>query len=154
MPLIAGMLIECLLISGLLVIATALIHFIGLAWLSAFLRRSGHSPATITSVVLQGLSILFVVLMLFALHAVEVLLFAIAYIMLGEFNGIEEALYFSASTFTTVGFGDLYLESEWRMLAAMESMNGFLLIGWSTAFLVSVTARIRLFEIDVDRLDG
>ncbi|MEO1476826.1 MAG: potassium channel family protein [Pseudomonadota bacterium] len=147
------MLLESLIISGLLVVATSTVHFVGLAWLSAFLRRGGNTPATLTSVVLQGLSILFVVLTLFALHAVEVLLFACIYILLGEFSGLEEALYFSASTFTTVGFGDLYLESEWRMLAAMESMNGFLLIGWSTAFLVSVTARIRSFEIDIERLD-
>ena len=147
------MLLQCLLLSGALVVATSLIHFIGLAWLSAFLRRGGHAPASLTSVLLQAMSILFVVLMLFSLHAVEVLLFAGVYMMLGEFSGIEEALYFSASTFTTVGFGDLYLESPWRMLAAMESMNGFLLIGWSTAFLVSVTAKVRSFELDIDRLD-
>ena len=68
---------------------------------------------------------------------------------IGEFDAIEPALYFSTSTFTTVGFGDLVLAEDWRMLAAAESANGFLLIGWSTAFLVAVTARVRIFEAEI-----
>ncbi|MEM6411386.1 MAG: potassium channel family protein [Pseudomonadota bacterium] len=106
-----------------------------------------------TSVVLQGLAILFIVLMLFVLHSAEVWVYACAYQILGEFSSFEDALYFSATTFSTVGYGDLIISSEWRLLAALESMNGFLLIGWSTAFLVSVTAKVRSFEIDVEQLD-
>ncbi|MEM7664025.1 MAG: potassium channel family protein [Pseudomonadota bacterium] len=147
------MLLENLLISSGLVVITSMIHFLGLTWLSSFLRESGHAPSNLTSVVLQGLSILFVVLMLFALHSAEVWLYACAYLILGEFNNLVDAVYFSASTFTTVGYGDLLVGPDWRLLAALESMNGFLLIGWSTAFLVSVTARVRSFELDVDRLD-
>ncbi|MEO1406653.1 MAG: potassium channel family protein [Pseudomonadota bacterium] len=147
------MLLENLLISSGLVVITSMIHFLGLTWLSSFLRGSGRAPSNLTSVVLQGLSILFVVLMLFALHSAEVWLYACAYLILGEFNNLVDAVYFSASTFTTVGYGDLLVGPDWRLLAALESMNGFLLIGWSTAFLVSVTARVRSFELDVDRLD-
>ena len=40
------------------------------------------------------------------------------------------------------------------MLSAAESANGFLLIGWSTAFLVAVTGRLRVFEADIERLDA
>ena len=138
---------------SILVVATFTIHFLGLVFLSAMLRRGGHHPANLTTVIGQGVSILFIVLMLFILHSVEVGLYAIAYLAVGALDHIEEALYFSTTTFTTVGFGDLIMDPRWRMFAASESMNGFLLIGWSTAFLVSVTARVRAFEASVDSLD-
>ncbi|MEM9669155.1 MAG: ion channel [Pseudomonadota bacterium] len=147
------MLLENLLISGGLVILTSMVHFLGLTWLSSFMTSGDKPQNTVLSVTAQGLSILFVVLMLFVFHAFEVWIYACLYLFLGVFTEVEEALYFSASTFTTVGFGDLVLNSDWRMLAAWESMNGFLLIGWSTAFLVSVTSRVRAFEANVDRLD-
>ena len=45
------------------------------------------------------------------------------------------------------------IEGRWRILGALESFNGFLLIGWSTAFMVSVISRIRTMEMDwLDRL--
>jgi voltage-gated potassium channel Kch len=71
----------------------------------------------------------------------------------GELHQIETAVYFSTSTFTTVGFGDVILSHKWRMLGVAESMNGFLLISWSTAFLVSLTARVRAFEAKIEGRD-
>ncbi len=86
--------------------------------------------------------IIAVVLGLFALHTAEIWLYAIFYRLVGALITFEEALYFSTSTFTTVGFGDIVLDPSWRLLSAIESANGFLLIGWSTAFLVSITGRL------------
>jgi hypothetical protein len=47
-----------------------------------------------------------------------------------------------------VGYGDLTLSSAWRLLGAIEAANGLILIAWSTAFLMGVTARLRLLEHD------
>lgn len=136
-----------------MVVLTFTIHFVGLVGLSAFLRQRGVHPVNFQSVFAQGVSILFVVISLFALHSIQIWAYAFAYLGLGQFDGIETALYFSTSAFTTVGFGDVLLSDSWRMLGAAESANGFLLIGWSTAFLVAVTARVRAFEADIERLD-
>ncbi|WOR16160.1 ion channel [Hyphomonas sp. FCG-A18] len=145
------MLLENLLIAGLLVTITVVMHFMGLVALSWFLQRRWRKHAKrITSIVWQGSSVVITVLGLFALHSLQIWVYAIAYILLDEFQTIEQALYFSTSTFTTVGFGDLVLDERWRMLSAAESANGFLLIGWSTAFLVSLTSRVRAFEADVE----
>jgi len=145
------MLLENLLIAGLLVIITVTMHFIGLVGLSWFLqRRWREHRKRLTSMFWQGVSVVIIVVGLFGLHALQIWVYALAYILLGEFHTLEEALYFSTSTFTTVGFGDLVLDERWRMLSAAESANGFLLIGWSTAFLVSLTSRIRAFEADVE----
>ena len=58
----------------------------------------------------------------------------------------DDALYFSTATYTTLGTADLALPSAWRLVGAIESANGIILLGWSTAFFVSVINRIRLFE--------
>ena len=142
-----------LLVSGLMAVGTVIIHMLGLMVLMGFMRaRSDHLHPS-RSPFRQSVFILMVVLGLFLIHAIEMLAYAALYYGLGEFPTFEEALYFSVSTFTTLGMGDIYIESQWRLVAAIEGFNGFLLIGWSTAFLVTVIGRLRAIEFDwLDRL--
>lgn len=89
-----------------------------------------------------------VVLGLMAIHTVEVWLYAVAYLSLDALPDLETALYFSTSSFTTIGYGDVVLDRRWRLVAAIEGANGLLLFGWSTAFLISITSRVRALEHD------
>lgn len=146
------MLFVNLLLAGSLVALTFSVHFAGLVGLSWVMRRGYmRRPDRAAGVAWQGATIIGMVMGLFALHSIQIWIYALTYMAVGQFDALEPALYFATSTFTTVGFGDIVLPPEWRMLAAAESMNGFLLIGWSTAFLVSVTARVRFFEAEVER---
>jgi len=141
-----------LLVSSLIAIITVAIHMTGLVVLMAVMRaRSPHIRPHI-SATRQAAFIMLVVLGLFVIHSVEIWSYAALYLILGAFETLEEALYFSTSTFTTLGYGDVVIEGRWRLVAAIEGFNGFLLIGWSTAFLVSVIARLRSLEFDW--LDG
>jgi hypothetical protein len=63
---------------------------------------------------------------------------AVLYLGLGLFGSLEQALYFSITSFTTLGFGDVVLEPGWRLLAGMTATHGLLLFGLATAFLVEV----------------
>ena len=92
--------------------------------------------------------ILFVVLGIFAIHTVEIWLYAAAFWGLGAIGDFESALYFSTATFTTLGYGDIVLDGKWRLFGAIEAGNGLILFGWSTAFLLSVTGRLRMLEHD------
>jgi hypothetical protein len=83
-----------------------------------------------------------IVLGLVVIHTVEVWLYAVMYLRIGA------PLYFSTASFTTIGYGDIVLEKGWRLFDAVEGANGLLLFGWSTAFLISVTSRIRTLEHD------
>jgi hypothetical protein len=49
-------------------------------------------------------------------------------------GGILDVLYFSITTYTTLGFGDLYPRGSLRLIAGIESLNGLVLIGWSASF--------------------
>ncbi|PIW28099.1 MAG: K+ channel TrkA-N [Rhodobacterales bacterium CG15_BIG_FIL_POST_REV_8_21_14_020_59_13] len=145
--------VSSLIVSAAMITITVVIHMVGLLMLMAFLQaRSLHIRPT-HSRLGQGVFIVLTVLGLVLIHGLEMWLYALLYRVLGVFPNIEEALYFSVSTFTTVGFGELVIEGQWRILGALESFNGFLLIGWSTAFMVSVIGRIRTMEMNwLDRL--
>jgi hypothetical protein len=70
------------------------------------------------------------------------------YRVVGATRTFEDALYFSTSTYATIGYGDLTLSKSWRVLGAIEGANGVILLGWSTAFFVSIVSRIRALEHD------
>ncbi|WP_193171470.1 potassium channel family protein [Nisaea nitritireducens] len=79
--------------------------------------------------------------LLFLGHIVQIWLWAGLYIVLGEFTDLETALYFSTVTISTLGYGDIVLSQDWRLLGAIEAASGILLFGWTTAMLVAVLMR-------------
>lgn len=75
-------------------------------------------------------------------------LWAIALRLLGIFITMEASVYFSLVAFTTLGFGDILLPSEWRLLSGIMAINGLLMIGLLTAMLVEVLRRVRNIQTD------
>ena len=75
-------------------------------------------------------------LLLFTLHAIEIGVFAAFYLIVGAIGTLEEALFVSASSYTTLGHTE-YIANEWRLVGAFEGLAGFLMIGWSAAVFVS-----------------
>jgi len=53
-------------------------------------------------------------------------------------NTLDTALYFTTITFTTVGFGDIVLPPDWRLLSSCTAINGMILFGWSAAFIFEI----------------
>jgi hypothetical protein len=75
---------------------------------------------------------------------VDVALWAIFYYVQAALPSFEESLYFSIATFTTVGYGDVVLGREWRLLATFEAMNGWIIFGWATALIIAFIQRLYL----------
>ena len=78
----------------------------------------------------------------------EVWSWALAYTALGATDGFGDALYLSTSMFSTIGYGPISFNPGWRLLTALEGINGFILIGWSTAYLVRASTRHGPFRKD------
>lgn len=135
-------------LASFMVGVTVIVHFAGLLTLMWLLRARGHRFRAHESAIGQGAAIVFVVLGLVVIHTVEIWLYAMLYFAIEALPDFEAALYFSTTSFTTIGYGDVVLEKKWRLLSAIEGANGLLLFGWSTAFLFSVTARMRTLEHD------
>ena len=129
-----------LVIGSAMVALTVIIHTLGLTAEIVFLRpRIPKATAGEFFPILRALVV--TVLGLFLLHTVEIWCWAVLFIGLGEFADLESAIYFSTVTFTTLGYGDIVLREEWRLLSAFEAANGIILFGVSTAFLFSVIQR-------------
>ncbi|CNH97375.1 Ion channel [Yersinia aldovae] len=75
--------------------------------------------------------------MLLLMHFAETVLFSLFYVYREAFTSYEDALYFSLSSYTTIGYGDLLLPPQLRLVGAFEGLIGTLLSGWSVALLVA-----------------
>jgi voltage-gated potassium channel Kch len=76
------------------------------------------------------------------LHLVEISLWAFFYTWKQGMPDLPSALYFSAVTYTTTGYGDLVLPNEWRLVGGVEALTGILMCGWSAAFFFAVVSRM------------
>jgi len=72
------------------------------------------------------------------LHMIEIAIWAVFYFGNSLFADFETALYFSTTSYTTIGFGDVVLPRAWRMLGGIEGVTGVLLCGLSTAFVFAI----------------
>ncbi|MFT3728123.1 MAG: ion channel [Terricaulis sp.] len=141
-------LFQNLALSTFMVALTVLVHLGGLLLLIRTVSGGGARLRAHESKFKAALLILGGVFGVFAIHAVEIWLYAVLYMSLGETPDFERALYFSTTTFSSLGLGDVVLSPRWRMLSAIEGANGVILFAWSTAFLMTLTGQLRLLEHD------
>lgn len=83
-----------------------------------------------------------------AMITVSVWIWALTFYWLDIFGTMEAALYFALVSFTTLGFGDVLLPMEWRLLGGMTAANGFLSFGLVAALLVETMRNIRIGQRD------
>ncbi|MEP7315639.1 MAG: ion channel [Sphingomicrobium sp.] len=141
--------IEQLFAATALVLATVAIHGIGLMYLSRAMKldeREEQHPG-IHDLRTLGFTLM-LVLALFLIHGIEIWLYAGVYLLAGAMPDFARALYFSTITYGTVGYDDEGLHKTWQMVAAIEGINGIILLGWSTAFFVRVIGRLGRQQTD------
>ena len=129
-----------------MILLTVLIHGIGIFGLGRWLRVETREEAEehVHPMSPRGILVtLGLVLGLFALHGIEIWAYAIVYRLVDAIPTFDQAIYFSTITYSTTGYNSEGLSPAWQMIAAIEGLNGFLLLGWSTAFFVTVIARMR-----------
>ena len=83
-----------------------------------------------------------VILLMFLASVLEVIVWALTYLFLGAIEGAQQAFYFSMVTYTTLGYGDIVLGEQWRILSAFEAANGIIMFGWTTAVVYAVVQRV------------
>lgn len=131
-------------ISTVMVLATVCLHGGGLVILGWMLRRmdqlmpggADNSLAWIGAPVAIATT-----LGLLILHGFEIWLYAGLYHLNGAVPDLREAVYFSTITFAAIGFSDAAIAPAWKLVGAIEGINGVLLLGWSVAFLVAEMTR-------------
>ncbi|MEO6582492.1 MAG: potassium channel family protein [Sphingomicrobium sp.] len=133
-------------LASAMVAITVMVHLVGLTVLIRLLRSHGRFARRLR--ILPLTLLLTASLGLFAIHTLEIWLFAALFLALNAFTHFEEALYFSTVTYATIGYGDLVMPHPWRILGAIEGATGILMLGWSTAVLVSLLSQLKLLRHD------
>ena len=133
-----------LLVSGGLIAATTFIHGVVIAAAGAIFRVSRRRVRGPGRFLRDSVSLVLLSLMLMAAHIAEMFIWAEAFLQLALFETLEAALYFSAVSYTTLGFGDVVLEEPWRLLSGAAAANGLLLFGLSAAFMLEMVVKLRL----------
>jgi hypothetical protein len=122
--------------------STILIHALAVAATVNFVRhevRVGRAGAGFwTDVVIVVAAISFAL----AAHLVEVAVWAVLFLVCGEFRSFAMACYHSAVNYTTLGYGDVVMTAQWKFLGPLEAANGMLLFGVSTALIFAVIQRL------------
>lgn len=136
-------------VEGMILIATMVfIHGVGtlvlLRWIvlyKPFWERHG-------GLMVHTLSLSWILGFLVSLHLLEVGVFAFYYYIRGVLPDLETSAYFSLLTYTTVGYGDVVISKEWRLMGTSEALVGILMTAWSTALLISVVNAVHLKTIE------
>ncbi len=84
----------------------------------------------------------FFTLLALAAHFIEIALWALSFVLCGEFSNSPAALYYSGNTYTTLGDSTTVLSARWKMLAPIEAADGMLMFGVSTAMIFAVIQRL------------
>ena len=113
-----------------------IIHYESLRAISTFTSDLTIPHRALSLVVIAGVLLA---------HLIEICLFAVGFFLLhaqlglgaiaGHFEGtVLDYFYFSATTYSTLGVGDLFPTGAIRLVAGVEALTGFVLIGWSASF--------------------
>lgn len=134
-----------ILVGLVLTIITIGIHASASAWWISRLKGSRKPSSAIGRRLLPAKLLCTTALVLLGSHFLEVVSWASVYLMLPGVDTVktfEEATYFATVTFASLGYGDIVITGPWRLLSAIQAMNGLLVFGWSTALLFAVVERI------------
>jgi hypothetical protein len=132
-----------LLVLFLLVSACVTIHglgmMLGLRWLTGVWPSKEHS-FTLPRVFWILIRVVFGLLLL---HLLQISVWAAAYHVKGCFPSFDIAFYYSATSYSTVGYGDVIPPAPWRVFGAIEAVTGVLMFGWSTGVLFSIVNHLQ-----------
>jgi hypothetical protein len=139
-----------LIVSLITILVTIVIHALALLGIFHFVRREHLLRRTGVRfwrdlAIVSGATLLAGVA-----HFVEVIIWAVVFLLCGEFSRFAPAIYGSATLYTTLGYGDAVMSSSWKMLGPFETADGMLMFGLSTAIAISVIQlifRTRFYDL-------
>jgi len=122
-----------------LILLNVIVHVFGLAFIydgfTALLRKIGRKR---TFMVRFAVAMNTAVFLIVALHGLEAVTWALAYLWLGAFPDAKSAMLYSVGAMTGFGTGTVSLSPHWQMMGVLQSLAGVLLFGLTTAFMFAM----------------
>ena len=126
----------------LTIVCTIMIHALPLSATIDFVRHERKRGRVGTNFWIDMGIVALAILYALLAHLAEMALWALLYILCGEFTDFGTAYYHSAVNYTSLGYGDLIMSPAWKLLAPLETANGMLMFGVSTAMIFAVIQRL------------
>jgi hypothetical protein len=143
-----------LMLGSVILVCLVLFHGSGIHWILIYHQRNGRRlwlgrPHAIEATILFGTSIFLMLL----LHIFGVLVWAFSLVHLGLILRANDAIYFCANAYTTLGYGNVDLDPLWRNISPIIGISGLFTFAWTTSALVGVvTGHNRLLEqLEIER---
>ena len=124
------------------ILTTIVVHAIALMAIVQLVRREhrlGHAGVGFWGDVAIVTGAILVALMA---HLTEMMIWAAVFALCGEFTDFAAAFYHSAMNYTSLGYGDIVMSASWKLLGPLETANGLLLFGVTTAMIFAVIQRL------------
>jgi hypothetical protein len=126
-----------------LILLTVVIHVFGLGVINekvvrTLSRSTGRRGLVPRFAIVMGAA----VLLMTALHGIEGMAWAVAYLFLGAVPDAKAGMLYSLNAMTTYGHESVSLAPQWQMMGALEALNGMLLFGLTTAFLFTMIQEV------------
>lgn len=99
-----------------------------------YIKRFGEQKGALTG----GLALFGIIIIVLVGNLLQITLWGALFLWLGEFSTLQEAVYHSGVNFATLGYGDIVMSAQWKMLGPLEAVNGALMIGLSGASMLAV----------------
>ena len=136
--------IHQLAINAAIISATTFVHGVFVAAAAVAFRAAKTQTRGAVRFLRDTAVLVMLVLWLMFAHTLEIGMWAGVFHYYEMFDNWETSLYFAGASFTTLGFGDVLLPEEWRLLSGAAASNGLLLFGLSAAFLFDVVGKLHL----------
>ena len=140
---LASLLIN-LILGGITILITIMIHALTYNWILNFIPRVAALFTKFFRRVWKAPLLTFVVLFVITAIFADIWLWTILFLVLDSthLHDLETALYFASTSFSTVGYGDVVLGKDWRILGTICAINGMFLFGWSAAFIYEIMEKL------------
>ena len=141
-----------LLVGGTVSVLNIAVHALVMMIVVRVAQAKGAQTASYPSLILMAVMIPIVSILMIA-HGLEVMIWSLAYLVVGAAPPGADLVYFAFVNYTTLGYGDVTPLENWRLLGPLTAMNGVLLFGWSTAVIFEVLRRTLRRRLEVPRSD-
>jgi MFS family permease len=146
--------VEVLLFGGLMLVIVVLIHGAGLGHIvDRYKRKADKLRARESHPKLAVLIFAGAILLMLALHISEAATWGVVLNKAGLIGNLRDSIYFSANTYTTIGYGKMILPDNWRELSPIMAISGLFTFAWTTGEMFGIVGQQRelMAELDAKR---
>jgi predicted PurR-regulated permease PerM len=126
-----------------MILGSIAFHVTGLVGIEYVLQNLDRRRTKPRTILIFLLMILFTAITALVMHVIEATAWALLYRHIGAMPDFQNAMLYSLNALTSYGHASLWLDDDWRLLGAIESMNGVMIFGLTTAYLFNAMREFR-----------